>query len=130
MHGNKPSFGLFFATAALANIPFWIYTGVIGFLGLQGDIYVLLMFVTVLVGGIIGGRLLASRLNDRSWAIGLKAAAVASIVNVFFGVGTFSIDYIHVLMLVLFGFAIGGPVGSMIYSREKRSEEARDSESH
>ncbi len=129
MHRGRPSFGLFFATAALANIPFWIYTGVIGFLGLQGNMYVVLMFVTVLAGGIMGGRFLSSRLRDRSWAIGLKAAALASIVNIFFGVGTFSIDYIHVLMLILFGFAIGGPIGSMLYSREQRSEEARDSRS-
>jgi uncharacterized protein YneF (UPF0154 family) len=130
LHGNRPSFGLYFTTAALANIPFWIYTGVIGFLGLQGDVYVLLMFVTVLAGGIIGGRFLANRLAGRSWTTGFKAAAVASIVNIFFGVGTFSIDYIHVLVLVLFGFAIGGPVGSMFHTREQRSEETLKPESH
>lgn len=130
MHGNRPSFGLYFTTAALANIPFWIYTGVIGFLELQGDVYVLLMFVTVLAGGIMGGRFLASRLAGRPWTTGFKAAALASIVNILFGVGTFSIDYIHVLLLVLSGFAIGGPVGCMLYAREQRSEETRDSESH
>lgn len=130
MHGNRPSFGLYFTTAALANIPFWIYTGVIAFLGLQGDAYVLLMFVTVLSGGIIGGRFLASRLTGRSHTTGFKAAAVASIVNIFFGVGTFSIDYIHVLALVLFGFAIGGPIGCMLYAREQRSEKALKPESH
>jgi len=118
LHSGKPSFGLYFATAALANIPFWIYTGVIGLLGLEGDLYLLLMLLMVLLGGVIAGMFLMARVKSAPLPTGLKAGILALIVNVLFGVGTFSSEYAHVLLLVLVGFLVGVPVGCFVQTRQ------------
>jgi hypothetical protein len=117
LHSTKPSFGLYFATAAAANIPFWIYTGIVGFLGLEGDIYLLLMFLMVLLGSVIAGRFLMTRVDSAPLTSGLKAAIFASVVNVLFGIGTFSSEYDYVLILVLAGFFVGIPAECLIHKR-------------
>ena len=117
MHGRKLNFRLYFATAALANIPFWIYTGIVGLLGLEGYVYLLLMFLMVLLGSVIAGRLLMARVENAPFASGLKAAIFASVVNIVFGIGTFSSEYFYVLILVLVGFFVGIPVECVIYKR-------------
>jgi len=122
LQGDRPSFGLYFAAAALANIPFWIFTGLLAMLQLEGSIYVILLFVLVLLGGMAGGQFLISRLDGTTWHIGLKAALAASLVNIFFGVGTFSIDYAHVLTLILVGFFLGGPSGALIGMKRRSSK--------
>jgi len=114
LQGDRLSFGLYFAAAALANIPFWIFTGLLAMLQLEGSIYVILLFVLVLLGGMAGGQFLMSRLDGTVWHIGLKAALAASLVNIFFGIGTFSIDYAHVLTLILVGFFLGGLSGAFV----------------
>lgn len=114
MQSDRSSFGLYFAAAALANIPFWIFTGILSMLQLEGFIYVILLFVLVLFGGMAAGQFLMSRLDGTAWHIGLRAALAASLVNIFFGIGTFSIDYAHVLTLILVGFFLGGPSGALI----------------
>jgi len=130
LHGDRPSFGLFFAAAALANIPFWIFTGIFGYLSelgilqLEGFIYVILLFVLVLFGGMAGGQFLTSRLDGVGWHIGMKAALAASLVNVFFSIGTFSIDYAHFLTLILVGFFLGGPIGALIGTKRRSPRKA------
>lgn len=124
MQGDRPSFGLYFAAAALANIPFWIFTGLLAMLQLEGSIYVILLFVLVLLGGMAGGQFLTSRLDGVGWHIGMKAALAASLVNVFFGIGTFSIDYAHVLILILVGFFLGGPIGALIGMKRRSPRKA------
>jgi len=114
LHREKPGFGLYFATAALANIPFWIYTGILGFLGLEGGVYLLLMFLMVLLGSVIAGRFLMARVESAPLASGLKAAIFASVVNVLFGIGTFSSEYDYVLILVFAGFFIGIPAECLV----------------
>ena len=117
MYGRKLSFRLYFATAAAANIPFWIYTGMVGLLGLEGHVYLLLMFLTVLLGSAIAGGLLMTRVENAPFTSGLKAAIFASVVNIVFGVGTFSSDYVYVLILVLAGFFVGIPAACVMYKR-------------
>jgi len=124
LQGDRPSFGLYFAAAALANIPFWIFTGLLAMLQLEGSIYVILLFVLVLLGGMAGGQFLTSRLDGVGWHIGMKAALAASLVNVFFGIGTFSIDYAHVLILILVGFFLGGPIGALIGMKRRSPRKA------
>lgn len=124
MHGDRPSFGLYFAAAALANIPFWIFTGLLAMLQLEGSMYVILLFVLVLLGGMAGGQFLTSRLDGVGWHIGMKAALAASLVNVFFGIGTFSVDYAHVLTLILVGFFLGGPIGALIGMKRRSPRKA------
>lgn len=124
MQGDRPNFGLYFAAAALANIPFWIFTGMLAMLQLEGPIYVILLFVLVLLGGMAGGQFLTSRLDGIGWRIGMKAALAASLVNVFFGIGTFSIDYAHVLTLILVGFFLGGPIGALIGMKRRSPRKA------
>ena len=118
---TRPSFGLYFASGALANIPFWVTTGLLTLLDFEGFPYVILVFVVVLLGGMAGGRFLVSRLGGVPWITGLKAALAASLVNVFFGVGTFSADYSSVLILVMIGFLVGGPIGALIGARHERT---------
>lgn len=124
MQGDRPSFGLYFAAAALANIPFWIFTGLLAMLQLEGSMYVILLFVLVLLGGMAGGQFLTSRLDGVGWHIGMKAALAASLVNVFFGIGTFSIDYAHILTLILVGFFLGGPIGALIGMKRRSPRKA------
>lgn len=124
MQGHRPSFGLYFAAAALANIPFWIFTGILGMLQLEGFMYVLLLFALILLGGMVGGQFLMSRLDGVAWIIGLKAALAASLVNIFFGIGTFSIDYAHALSLILVGFFLGGPLGAIVAVKRQGPEKA------
>ena len=124
MQGDRPSFGLYFAAAALANIPFWIFTGLLAMLQLEGSMYVIILFVLVLLGGMAGGQFLTSRLDGVVWHIGLKAALAASLVNVFFGIGTFSIDYAHILTLILVGFFLGGPIGALIGMKRRSPKKA------
>lgn len=114
MQNRRPSFGLYFAAAALANIPFWILTGILAMLQLEGSVYVVLLFIVVLLGGMAGGQFLVSRIDGAAWIVGLKAASAASIVNIIFGIGTFSVDYAHALILILGGFLIGGPLGALV----------------
>lgn len=94
-------------------------------LQLEGFMYVVLLFVLVLLGGMAGGQFLISRLGGNAWATGLKAASVASLVNIFFGIGTFSTDYVSMLTLILVGFFLGGPSGAFLGIRRRVSEEAR-----
>jgi len=54
----------------------------------------------------------------------MKAAMAASLVNVFFGIGTFSIDYAHVLTLILVGFFLGGPIGAYVGTKRRSPREA------
>jgi len=124
LQGDRPSFGLYFAAAALANIPFWIFTGLLAMLQLEGSMYVIILFVLVLLGGMAGGQFLTSRLDGVVWHIGLKAALAASLVNVFFGIGTFSIDYAHILTLILVGFFLGGPIGALIGMKRRSPKKA------
>jgi len=124
LQGDRPSFGLYFAAAALANIPFWIFTGLLAMLQLEGSVYVIVLFVLVLLGGMAGGQFLTSRLDGVGWHIGIKAALAASLVNVFFGIGTFSIDYAHVLILILVGFFLGGPIGALIGMKHQSPRKA------
>jgi hypothetical protein len=102
----------------LANIPFWIYTGIVGLLGLEGYVYLLLMFLMVLLGSVIAGRLLMTRVETAPFTSGLKAAIFASAVNILFGIGTFSSEYVYVLILVFAGFFVGIPAECLIYKRE------------
>jgi len=124
LQGDRPSFGLYFAAAALANIPFWIFTGLLAMLQLEGSMYVIILFVLVLLGGMAGGQFLTSQLDGVVWHIGLKAALAASLVNVFFGIGTFSIDYAHILTLILVGFFLGGPIGALIGMKRRSPKKA------
>jgi hypothetical protein len=114
LQSGRPSLGLYFAAAALANIPFWILTGLLSLLQPEGPINVILLFTSVLLGGMAGGRFLTSRLEGAWWRTGVEAALAAFLVNIFFGVGTFSIDYLYVLTLILVGFFLGGPIGARI----------------
>jgi len=122
LQDRRPSFSLYFAAAALANIPFWIFTGILAMLQLEGFMYVVLLFTLVLLGGMAGGQFLMTRLGGTAWITGLKAALAASLVNIFFGVGTFSIDYVHVLILILVGFLLGGPAGALVCMRRRGSQ--------
>lgn len=93
----------------------------VSLLGVEGFPYAVLAFVLVLLGGMAGGRFLVSRIGGVPWITGLKTALAASLVNIFFGIGTFSADYSSVLILVMIGFLLGGPIGALIGARHEHS---------
>ncbi len=75
------------------------------------------MFLMVLLGSVIAGRFLMTRVDSAPLTSGLKAAIFASVVNVLFGIGTFSSEYDYVLILVLAGFFVGIPAECLIHER-------------
>lgn len=113
---------MYLVGAALANIPFWIATGLSAQAGVSDVVFTALLSISLLLGGFGGGQFLASRVPNGGLGVPLRVAAVATLINVIFGIGTFEFQresYVLIMAFVLTGFFVGTPLGYTIGSRRQ-----------
>ena len=113
---------MYLVGAALANIPFWIATGLSAQAGVSEVIFTALLLISLLLGGFGGGQFLASRVPGGGLSVPLTVAAAATLINIVFGIGTFEFQresYGFVMALVLTGFFVGTPLGYRIGARKQ-----------
>jgi len=122
---NMPSLEDYLATAALANVPFWIYLLLLTFDVNRYSQSNLLFFFTVLPivaiagGGFVASYLLCTRSRRGFLRIGFLVGVCATLINIVFGLATSAPSAIVVTAFCFLGSSV---IAAKIRDRKKMLE--------